>query len=60
MSIKDDADAIRARIRELRGEIRIEEARLGVVRARCSHPHIYETSCMGDLGTHCPDCGHGT
>ena len=26
----------------------------------CDHPHGYQTSTMGELGTRCPDCGHST
>lgn len=60
MAIKEDADVIRARIRELQGEIKVEQARLGVVRARCAHPDKFRRSTMGDVGWHCPDCGWGT
>ncbi|MBI2065346.1 MAG: hypothetical protein HYT62_04855 [Candidatus Yanofskybacteria bacterium] len=26
----------------------------------CDHKNKYQTSCMGELGTHCPDCGYST
>jgi len=59
-TIKEDADAIRDRIRDLRGEIEVETARLRVVQARCRHPDKFEYSAMGDLGWKCPDCGWAT
>ncbi len=59
-TIKEDADAVRVRIRELRGEVTVEQARLRVVQARCEHPDKYRTSTMGDSGWHCPECGWGT
>ena len=55
--IKAAADAIHDRMLELRGKIDIERAKLGVVQSRCKHPGQYATSCMGDPGIYCPDCG---
>lgn len=37
--------------------IRVE---MGALSSECEHPNEYATSCMGDPGTHCPDCGHST
>ena len=59
-TIKEDADAIRVRIRELRGEVTVEQARLRVVQARCDHIDKFRRSTMGDVGWYCPECGWGT
>lgn len=58
--IRSEAEAICDRIRDLRGEIDIEIARLRVVQARCKHPNKYQYSAMGELGLKCPDCGWAT
>lgn len=63
-----DQAEIRRRYQEAKGQI--EKAKLeyelavggprGVVDALtriCTHPAEYQTSCMGDLGWACPDCG---
>lgn len=47
-------------IKRCRGEVEVAIAKWRVVIAQCSHPDTYKTSCMGDSGTHCPDCGHST
>jgi len=66
-------EEIRARMRPLNAELEraldvLAEARAGVelvrtkirsVQERCRHPDKFETSCMGDKGWHCPDCGAG-
>lgn len=39
-------------------EIAAQYARLDYFQNRCSHPNGYQTSCMGDLGFKCDDCGY--
>lgn len=31
---------------------------LAMLETICRHPRGYETSCMGDRGFRCPDCGY--
>lgn len=50
-------EAIRA---EMNGLIEIQRGWLRYYQGFCKHPNIYATSCMGDSGTHCPDCGYST
>ena len=56
--IKSEYQAIRERMRVLEQELDAERARIKVNQAYCRHPNGYPTSCMGDSGYHCPDCGH--
>lgn len=41
------------------GGVELVRTKIRSVRSRCPHPNRYETSCMGDTGWHCPDCGDG-
>lgn len=56
--IKAQRQVHRDRILDLQGEINVERARIGVLVAKCKHPKGYATSCMGDSGWSCPDCGY--
>ena len=40
------------------GETAAALARLNSLQVLCKHPGIYSTSCMGDRGHYCPDCGY--
>lgn len=33
-------------------------AQLEGIQMQCKHPNGFETSCMGDPGYYCPDCGY--
>lgn len=52
----------RDKIRDLRadfeGAVGIERAHLNALEQKCRHPNGYQTSCMGETGYHCPDCGY--
>lgn len=39
------------------GQVGIHMAHIKAGQRRCSHPSKYETSCMGERGVRCPDCG---
>lgn len=45
-------------INRYRAEIESDRARLEYYQNKCGHANGYQTSCMGDLGFHCPDCGY--
>lgn len=39
-------------------EIHAQHARLVPYQDQCQHPNGYETSCMGDSGFRCEECGY--
>lgn len=45
---------------ECEGRIGVLRARIRAIQMKCNHIRIRATSCMGDSGTWCPDCGHTT
>ena len=44
---------------EAQGGVDLVRTKIRSVQGRCPHPNRFETSCMGDTGWHCPDCGDG-
>jgi hypothetical protein len=54
-----ELEAARDVLAEAEGGVELVRTKMRSVRSRCSHPNRYETSCMGDTGWHCPDCGDG-
>jgi hypothetical protein len=50
-------DAISLLNAEHEGAVGIQRAHLRRIQLLCSHPDKYETSCMGESGMRCPDCG---
>jgi len=50
------------REKEMKHRAKMEFARgqITVYQKMCRHPNQFATSCMGDSGTHCPDCGYST
>lgn len=40
------------------GEIKANAARLEPYYNKCGHPNGYKTSCMGESGFYCPECGY--
>ena len=59
-AIREAADLAWDEVARARGELDVAIARARVVQVQCNHPNIYKTSCMGDNGTHCPDCRYAT
>lgn len=56
--IREQIDA-QLRVRnKASSEIQGCNARLRFYQLRCDHPQGYQTSCMGDLGFYCPECGY--
>lgn len=51
---RDRIAVIRA---EAQGRCAVEGGHIAGLQAICKHPEGYATSCMGDPGYHCPDCG---
>jgi hypothetical protein len=41
------------------GGVELVRTKIRSVQNRCHHPNKYVTSCMGDTGWRCPDCGDG-
>lgn len=58
--IRKERERLEAEIRKLK--LQMEHLRLDRkhLELECTHPHQHTTSCMGELGTHCPDCGMST
>lgn len=52
-----ELEAARDVLADAEGGVELVRTKIRSVQSRCSHPNKFETSCMGDTGWHCPDCG---
>ena len=57
--LKAELERARDVLAEAEGGVELVRTKIRSVQRLCSHPNRYETSCMGDTGWHCPDCGAG-
>jgi hypothetical protein len=54
-----ELEVARDKLAEAQGGVDLVRTKIRSVQSRCSHPRRFTTSCMGDTGWHCPDCGDG-
>ena len=54
-----ELEVARDKLAEAQGGVELVRTKIRNVQQRCTHPNRYETSCMGDSGWRCPDCGDG-
>jgi tRNA(Ile2) C34 agmatinyltransferase TiaS len=52
-----ELEAARDVLADAEGGVELVRTKIRSVQSRCSHPNKFETSCMGDTGWRCPDCG---
>lgn len=57
--LKAELERARDVLAEAEGGVELVRTKMRSVQNRCGHPKRYATSCMGDTGWHCPDCGDG-
>ncbi|MBI4434028.1 hypothetical protein HY632_04595 [Candidatus Uhrbacteria bacterium] len=58
--IRKERERIEAEVRKLTlkiAHLRLDREHLEL---ECKHPHEHATSCMGESGSYCPDCGRST
>jgi len=59
MPLKAELERARDVLAEAEGKVDLVRTKIRSVRNRCPHPNRFATSCMGDTGWRCPDCGAG-
>jgi len=57
--LKVELEHARDVLADAQGGVELVVTKIRSVQSRCSHPNKFETSCMGDTGWRCPDCGDG-
>jgi len=58
--IRQRSEVIKRELRKAQGVVETIRGSIRGLQRECDHPNQYATSCMGDPGTHCPDCGYST
>ncbi|KKR03246.1 MAG: hypothetical protein UT31_C0026G0004 [Parcubacteria group bacterium GW2011_GWF2_39_13b] len=55
--IKAKHEEYAGKIQELKEEIEKVQLAWRQLQAKCKHPKAYRTTCCGEEGHYCPDCG---